>query len=335
MAKELQPHRPAEDWRRWKAQGSRQQRVDYWNDVICQAVLDVDMTLQECAVGESLFRGSISSLNQVGARFVNFRSSGHEVTRTPRQVDRTDGGYLMVSLQHRGQSRLTQKRSDVVLNPGDVGIVDSGLPFSLFFPQEVDRRIVMLPKSLLASRTRSLANWAGPVRIPSDFVLSPLIAQVLRMLTERAQPLTDPQAHLLLESVADYVAACLGQQPGAGTDTDAAAARARYEAVLRYVAQHIADAELDTGGAAAAAGVSVRTLHRLFKRYADSSFEQYVIEERLQLARRSLAARSHATVSAAAFSAGFNDLSHFTRRFRASFGFSPSSLLAEGREDDG
>ncbi|OWT56196.1 helix-turn-helix domain-containing protein [Candidimonas nitroreducens] len=333
MESESQSQRCAEDWRRWKAQGSRQQRVDYWNDVICQAVLDVDMTMQEPPVGGGLFRGSISSLNQVGARFVNFRSSGHEVTRTPRQVGRTDGGYLMVSLQYRGQSRLTQNRSDVVLNSGDVGIVDSGLPFSLFFPQEVDRRIVMLPKSLLAARTRSLANWRGPVRIASDFVLTPLIAHTLRMLTERAQPLTDSHAHLLLESVADYVASCLSQQPGA--QGAAAIARARYEAVLRHVAQHIADVELDAGGAAAAAGMSVRTLHRLFERYADCSFEQHVIRERLHLARRGLAAGRHASVSAAAFAAGFNDLSHFTRRFRASFGISPSSLLSGGREDEG
>lgn len=326
----LQRYSPAEDWRQWRARGSRKQRVDYWNDVICQAVLDVDMTVAKAQSGQ-LFVGNISSLNQVGARFVNFRSSSHGVARTPGQVDRTDAGYLMVSLQCRGQSRLTQRRNEVVLDPGDVGIIDSGLPFSLFFPQEVDRRIVMLPKSLLAPRTRALANWQGPIRIRSGFVLSPLIAQLIRTLTERNQPLADGHAHLMLESIADYVADCLG--PDRSVEPGQAAARATYEALVRHVAQHVASADLDAASAAAAAGISVRTLHRLFKRFADSSFEQYVIQKRLLLARQGLASQIHTSVSAAAFSAGFNDLSHFTRRFTASFGVQPSSLLARKCEN--
>jgi AraC family transcriptional activator of tynA and feaB len=319
----LQSAACAEDWRQWKARGSRRQRVDYWNDVICQAVLDVHMNLPK--QDDSLFCGNIYSLNQVGARFVNFRSSSHAVARTSRQVDRTDNAFFMVSLQHRGRSRLSQCRQDVVLDPGDIGIIDSGLPFDLFFPETVDRRIVMMPKALLTSRIRSIENWKGPVRIKSDFVLSPIVAKLIHMLTERELPLTDAYAHRMLESVADYLAdSMIGDTITApGEDSS----RRTFDDLVQYVAHHIASSDLCAMSAAVANGVSLRTLHRLFKRFGLSSFEQFVIEKRLALARQSLMSGAATSVSEAAFTTGFNDLSHFTRRFSAAYGVNPSSLL--------
>lgn len=316
-------HAPNDDWRQWKARGSKKQRVDYWNDVICQAVLDVDMTLPE-STDDRLFIGNINSLNQVNARFVNFRSSSHGVTRTPKQVDRTDNKYLMVSLQCRGRSRLTQQRHEIVLNPGDIGIIDSGLPFQLYFPESVDRRIVMMPKPLLASRLRTVSNWKGPLCVKSDFVLTPVVVQLIRMLTEREGPIADAHAHLMLESMADYLAQSLSHEYGSSAE---ALNRTMFDSLTQYIAQNIVSPQLSATSVAAAIGVSVRTVHRLFKRFSDSSFEQYVIQRRLLLAKQSLVSGANTSVSDAAFAAGFNDLSHFTRRFSANFGIKPSSLI--------
>jgi AraC-like DNA-binding protein len=314
----------SEDWRRWEAQGSRQQRVDYWNDVICQAVLDVDLTLPR--QDDSLFVGHIQSLNQLGSRFVSFQSSSHAVSRTPQQVDRTDNALLMVSLQCSGRSRLTQCRRDVVLDPGDVGIVDSGLPFELFFPDAVDRRIVMMPKSLLTSRLRVVAPWTGPIGIKSNFILSPIVDKLIRMLTERQAPLPRAYAHRILESVADYLADSISgdvvpEDKGDGN-------RRTFEQLAQYVEEHIRSQDLNAMSVAAANSISLRTLHRLFKRFGETSFQQFVIQKRLILARKMLMSGAATSVSDAAFAVGFNDLSHFTRRFAASFGMKPSSLVS-------
>lgn len=317
-------HTNPEDWRQWNARGSKKQRVDYWNDVICQAVLDVDMTLVD-AQHERLFVGNIHSLNQIGARFVKFRSSSHGVTRTSKQVGRTDGSYLMIGLQCRGTSRLTQRRNEVVLDPGDIGIIDSGLPFELYFPETVDRRIVMMPKSLLASRVRMISNWKGPLCIKSDFVLSPVVRQLILTLTEREQAIGDTHAHLMLESVADYLAESLSAQEH--TSVALTASRTVFDHLVRYVVQNIASDNLNALTAAAATGISVRTVHRLFRRFGDVSFEQFVIQKRLFLAKKNLMSGANVSVSDAAFAAGFNDLSHFTRRFSAVFGVKPSSLI--------
>lgn len=307
-------------WRQWKAQGSRAQRVDYWKDVICQAVLDAEMTLP-APRETAMFNGSIYSLNQAGARFINFRSSAHKVTRTRCQIDRNDNTYFMVGLQRYGRGLMTQAGDAVVLNPGDIGIIDSGLPFELNFPDAVDRRVVMLPKPLLRYRLKS----GGPLRLESDSLISPLVGQIIHTLTERERPLSDAQVHFMLQSLADYLAGNLGLH-GFPTDKQSAT-RDGFDTVVAYVSSNLTSSELTAASTAFAAGISLRTLHRLFSKFADCTFEQYVIKQRLSLARQRLISGAVTSVSDAAFEAGFNDLSHFTKRFSAAYGLRPSSLL--------
>ena len=81
---------------------------------------------------------------------------------------------------------------------------------------------------------------------------------------------------------------------------------------------------------AAAAGISVRTLHRLFQRHGRApmeTFEQCVFEKRLERAWRALSSGAAASVTDAALDCGFSDLSHFSRRFAQRFGLAPSALF--------
>jgi len=59
-----------------------------------------------------------------------------------------------------------------------------------------------------------------------------------------------------------------------------------------------------------------------------STFTEYVIAQRLERAHRLLSdpQLSDRTLTAIAFSTGFNDLSHFQRRFRRRYGATPSDV---------
>jgi AraC-like DNA-binding protein len=78
---------------------------------------------------------------------------------------------------------------------------------------------------------------------------------------------------------------------------------------------------------AARQNVSPRYVQRLFDE-CGSTFTEYVMEQRLERAHRLLSdprLRDH-TMTAIAFASGFNDLSHFQRRFRRRYGAPPSDL---------
>jgi AraC-like DNA-binding protein len=74
-------------------------------------------------------------------------------------------------------------------------------------------------------------------------------------------------------------------------------------------------------------GVSVRHLQRWFVAHMSCTPGVWLIEQRLQHARRLLAAST--SVKEVAYSVGFKQVSQFSRDFKRRFGHRPSSQLAQ------
>jgi transcriptional regulator GlxA family with amidase domain len=79
------------------------------------------------------------------------------------------------------------------------------------------------------------------------------------------------------------------------------------------------------------AGVSLRTLQRIFRERFDTTPMSWLMEARLLEAARVIRAGDD-PVTKIAYRVGFKDPSHFTRRFKARFGVSPNEYRrgAEG-----
>jgi len=110
---------------------------------------------------------------------------------------------------------------------------------------------------------------------------------------------------------------------------------ARLATIKDDITRHLTDARLSVHTVAARHKISPRYVQRLFDEIG-STFTGYVMEQRLERARRLLSdpALSDRTLTTIAFAAGFNDLSHFHRRFRARYGAAPSDLRAAARTGD-
>ncbi|ROO86275.1 AraC-like DNA-binding protein [Actinocorallia herbida] len=102
--------------------------------------------------------------------------------------------------------------------------------------------------------------------------------------------------------------------------------------ILSYARLHLTDPDLTPQRIAQAHHVSVRTLYRLCGE-AEVSLEQWIIEHRLEGARRDLASPRHArrTIEAVARSWGFTDPAHFSRRFRQAHGLTPRAWRHQHR----
>jgi transcriptional regulator GlxA family with amidase domain len=82
------------------------------------------------------------------------------------------------------------------------------------------------------------------------------------------------------------------------------------------------DASLDTSEICAAAGVSERTLQRLFRRHLQATICTYYRACRLEHARELLRLTSH-SITEIALSAGFESPTHFSQCYRRHFGLPP------------
>ncbi len=80
--------------------------------------------------------------------------------------------------------------------------------------------------------------------------------------------------------------------------------------------------------AAASAGLSRRQFSKLFRLETGQSFVEFLTERRLDYVQ-SLLSQGQNTVTGAAFSAGFDDLSHFYRLFRRRTGLAPLAWLGQ------
>ncbi|NTJ09898.1 helix-turn-helix transcriptional regulator [Rhizobium lusitanum] len=74
--------------------------------------------------------------------------------------------------------------------------------------------------------------------------------------------------------------------------------------------------------AAAQFGISTRYLHMVLAE-RNQTFSQSVMKRRLEQSASNLLDERFVNISIAAYGAGFNDLSHFSRAFRNHYGMSP------------
>lgn len=104
----------------------------------------------------------------------------------------------------------------------------------------------------------------------------------------------------------------------------AGAAPQEYRRLLpavEYARQHLGEA-IGVGDLAVQAGLSVSQFQREFRRVFGMTPGAYLLEVRLQAARR-LLEQTPQSLSAIALDCGFHDQSHFTKRFKAATGLVP------------
>ncbi|MDT4922450.1 MAG: hypothetical protein QOG01_163 [Pseudonocardiales bacterium] len=121
----------------------------------------------------------------------------------------------------------------------------------------------------------------------------------------------------------------LAQALIASVDADGPHARAALNEALdarivEYVLLHLADPSLTPQSIAAAHHISLRHLYRLWS-HNELGLAEWIIVERLARAAAALAGerQQRRPISAIAYSLGFKDAAHFSRRFRSTYGVPP------------
>ena len=95
--------------------------------------------------------------------------------------------------------------------------------------------------------------------------------------------------------------------------------------VETYLLANLSDPQLDIETIANATNLTPRTLNRVFAAEGTTPM-RWLWRQRLAASYRALAEGHIKTVTQAALSFGFSDLSHFSRAFKMAFGTSPNAL---------
>jgi AraC-like DNA-binding protein len=308
-------------WHSWDTARVRGDRISFWSDVVVRGVINSQMG----RVTDGRFDGELWSRTAGAARFVKFRAGEHSIRRTASQT-RGGDGHIMVGLQCCGEALMEQSDVRIRVEPGQIAILDSASPFSLVFPEHVERRLVLLPRAALASCLGRDGDLSVPRVLKGLSGNERVACELICRLTDTRSGLTDEACADTADLLTCVIARSL--RPDSGNAGVKAEALARVKTCMHG---NLADPATNPQSIAAAAGVSVRTLHRLFAEQG-RTFSHALLTMRLDKARSAIVNNPTATLTKIALENGFADAAHFSKRFRQRFGEPPKITRSRARQ---
>lgn len=249
---------------------------------------------------------------------------GAQLYRSPRELAHGDDNYYFAVFQLQGSASMEQGPSNVLLQAGDITLIDAAVPSNFLYSQSSRQLSLILPRSLVEKRLQ-FAEVRCAQRIAGHSPMASLASRLIVDSTRQAC-LSQAESEAILTATLDLLRPAISTARG---ETD------NHERLLRkalsFIDEHIADEQLCPDLVAREVGVSVRGLYRLFSR-KNLVIAQYIRNRRLDLCAESLRRCTHTqSLSALGYAWGFSDYSYFSTAFKGRFGLSPSEYRKQHR----
>lgn len=299
--------------------GPAHRRLALWQDIVCDVFVGLDC---KSDLG-SAFHGSVTQAALGKAVCSEVCSDRQHVFRTPSRISRSDQDFVLIALGNRGTGGVVQDGRETVIHPGEFALYDTTRPYELKFNDTFTQTIFKVPRDMLRRRlggTEALTAMSFGADVP----LERLAYDFIFKLCQSADRLAPNNAAALSEQAVDLLTLALSERLGTTSLPSSTHRSALLYRLKAHIRAHLADPDLSLSETAAALGISSRYVNDLLAD-ENTSFQRYVLGERLARCRRDLASPvlAHRHISEIAFAWGFNDLSHFGRVFREHFGMSP------------
>jgi len=261
------------------------------------------------------FRGSIRNFTAAALNLTELHLGRCRMSRVAAPGSDGRPPYYSLILQLCGSARVSRRRDEVILQPGDLVLLysDDGIAvdasdgtrqvaLNFIQPRDIDRLDVV--RRIAPGR---LAVAPGPAALLRDAVLS-VVRNAGHLDT------IDVRDHVI-----DLLLASFGQvgRPGGARTLD-------VESLTRGIDAALGDVALCPQRLAESFDVSLRTLHRIAAA-ADTTPAALIWQRRLHRARELLSRDAEATVTGIAHRCGFKDSAHFSRAYARAFGEPPSA----------
>ena len=296
-------------------------RFDYWHEVACTTIVDHDFRPERrLGFHAELQFGTLASIG-----CILFENSPMTIQHTARQIGHAGSDELFVCRQMAATLALQQDGRTVVLEPGDIALIDPLRPYSgQFFPGSKSMVLKIQRRPLEARVGKTHEMTACAVRRTSHE--GALTSAFLAMLPDYVAGISVTADEIIGNQMIDLVAFALAKAT-AGQAARTSFARSLVLMKLRTAIEtRLTDPALDVASVVAASGISRRYASAVLAAEG-TSIMQLIRTRRLEHCRQALAdpSQAHRKVSEIAYAWGFADMTHFDRTFRAAYAMSPGA----------
>ncbi|MFI5841424.1 helix-turn-helix domain-containing protein [Catenuloplanes sp. NPDC051500] len=268
------------------------------------------------------FRGRVATRDLGPLRLVSLDTP--ESACIGRERDASDGKNLAVKVMARGRTRITQGHGDAELGPADLMLLDPTR--TLRFESTAATHVtILIPRRELRIRPAQIDRLIG---VPIDGSHGPgaLVSVLARESARSATGFREAEALRSAAAVIELIAVAL--EARLGDERPAPDERLRNR-IAGYIEARLADSDLSPLSIAAAHHISVRRLHKLFEDQP-LTVAALIRSRRLERCRAELSGSGH-TVTAVAARWGFPDPTHFSKLFKATYGYNARALTTSNR----
>ncbi|WP_162628809.1 helix-turn-helix domain-containing protein [Marinobacter bohaiensis] len=301
---------------RYSTQAVREhERFDYWQDAVGRTYRQ---TINQ-QLSHGPFDGYLEardfgpgSITRIQSRPVDY--SNH--------LDDAGDGQYFVSLSFCDKALVSQRGLDAIQNAGDLVVLDSAQPYHYQFPAGDDQVVLTVPRGVMRHHIPHIEDLLGqPLsgQTPLGRLSGSMLAEAWNL-----EDALQRSGGRLLPSVLDVLSTALD---GASSGDTLRRDRVPLERVQHFLQGSLEDSTLTIATIARETHLSPRSLNRLFARQG-TTVMRWLLERRLEASYRGLQRNQFSSVSEAAMSCGFINLSHFSRAFKKAYGFSPQTLIS-------
>ena len=296
------------------------EQLEYWIDMICDEFVQLDCTTAQ----RKDFKGKLRGIEFDKIRVSEVSADPQDVTRSRKQIAKSTESEFLLSLQLEDVGFVNQDGRIAELHPGDFALYDSTRPYQLHFDRPFRQIVLQIPYNFLAEQFIK-PEIITARRVSAQTAVGALASQFIQSVAGRLDVLSIQERGVVNQHIIELIALAMGSMSRLrDLDGQSVARTAMLDRLKQYIEINIRHPQLSPAVIAKHHHISERYQRMLFAS-TGTTVSRHILEQRLALCREALENKSlrDYSITQIAFSYGFNDAAHFSRKFKESYGVAP------------
>ena len=296
-------------------------RLDYWRKLIGKIFARFEFDCD--VIPEDEFYASVTNCSTDRLEIYDIRGSAHTVRLSQDSAAFDQYPAICITLLVEGSGSFTQDGRSSSTHAKDLQLLDMSRPFEIRFDRPMRQFVLMIPRAIVETHLIAPRRVTGKGISGSSGVGS-VASEFLNSFFQNVATMEEAEVQTLTRSLIDILnAAVLAQM------TSASKSKSNYQdysthQIRLYIEDQLRDPDLSPAVIAAAHGISLRYLNKLFESEG-IPISRLIWERRLENCRHDLENPNYSgkSITEIAYSWGFSSAPHFSRSFKERYGNTP------------